>query len=76
MRTIYLLSKYFTVLSKYLQNRIQILYNFNTFKRRLLEVKNAGRRSGDHKKRIPYRKHINRVQRFTSAHKVLFYGHS
>lgn len=76
MRTIYLLSKFFTVLSKYLQNRMQILYNSNTFKRRLLEVINAGHRSGDHKKRIPDRKHINRVRRFTSAHKVLCYGHS
>jgi hypothetical protein len=70
------LSVFFTGLSKYLQNCIQLLYNFSTFKRRLFEIINVSHCSCD-RKRIPdYKNTLCRVRLVASAHKVHPYGHS
>ena len=70
------LSIIFTGLSKYLQNGIQLLYNFSTFKRGLFEAINVSHCPGD-RKRIPDHKNpIRRMRLFASAHKVHIYGRS
>mgnify|MGYP001817508626 CR=1 FL=1 len=70
------LSIFFTGLSKYLQNGIQLMYNFSTFKRRLFESINVSHCPGD-RKRIPDHKNTTRrVRLFASAHMVHPYGRS